>query len=43
MLDRLRSMEVFVAAANTGSFAAAAVQLGMSAQMVARHVLALED
>ena len=36
-------MEVFVAAANTGSFAAAAVQLGISAQMVARHVLALED
>lgn len=43
MLDRLRSMEVFVAAANAGSFAAAAVQLGISAQMVARHVLALED
>lgn len=36
-------MEVFTAAANTGSFAAAAVQLGMSAQMVARHVQALED
>ncbi|WP_426935576.1 LysR family transcriptional regulator [Pseudomonas fulva] len=36
-------MEVFVAAANTGSFAAAAAQLGMSAQMVARHVQTLED
>ncbi|MEO9241132.1 hypothetical protein [Pseudomonas inefficax] len=32
MLDRLRSMEVFIAAATAGSFAAAAVQLGMSAQ-----------
>lgn len=43
MLDRLRSMEVFIAAAAAGSFAAAAVQLGMSAQMVARHVQTLED
>lgn len=43
MLDRLRSMEVFIAAATAGSFAAAAAKLGMSAQMVARHVHALED
>ncbi|MEE1865384.1 LysR family transcriptional regulator [Pseudomonas auratipiscis] len=43
MLDRLRSMEVFVAVANSGSFAAASAQLGMSAQMVARHVQALEE
>lgn len=43
MLDRLRSMEVFIAAARAGSFTGAAVQLGMSAQMVARHVQALED
>lgn len=42
MLDRLRSMEVFVAAANAGSFAAAATQLGMSAQMVARYIQTLE-
>ncbi|QNR47893.1 LysR family transcriptional regulator [Pseudomonas chlororaphis] len=43
MLDRLRSMEVFVVAANLGSFAAASAQLGMSAQMVARHIQALEQ
>lgn len=36
-------MEVFVVAANAGSFAAASAQLGMSAQMVARHVQALEQ
>jgi DNA-binding transcriptional LysR family regulator len=43
MLDRLCSMEVFVAAANAGSFTAAAAQLGMSSQMVARHIQALEQ
>ncbi|MGE8317120.1 MAG: LysR family transcriptional regulator [Comamonas sp.] len=43
MLDRFRSMEVFVAAVDAGSFAAAAERLGMSAQMVARHVQALEQ
>lgn len=43
MLDRLRSMEVFVAVANNGSFAAASAQLGMSAQMVARHIQAIEE
>lgn len=42
MLDRLTSMTVFVMAAETGSFAAAADRLGMSPQMVAKHVGALE-
>ncbi len=42
MLDRLTSMAVFVAAADAGSFAAAASPLGLSPQMVARHVAALE-
>lgn len=43
MLDRFRSMEVFVAAVDAGSFAAAAAQLGMTPQMVARYVQALEE
>ena len=43
MLDRFRSMEVFVAAVDAGSFAAAATQLGMTPQMVARYVQALEE
>jgi DNA-binding transcriptional LysR family regulator len=42
MLDRLTSMAVFVEAAEAGSFARAADKLGMSAQMVAKHVAALE-
>ncbi len=42
MLDRLTGMAVFVAAADAGSFAAAAGPLGLSPQMVARHVAALE-
>jgi DNA-binding transcriptional LysR family regulator len=42
MLDRLRSMEVFVAAVDAGSFAAAAARLDMSPQMIARHVKELE-
>jgi DNA-binding transcriptional LysR family regulator len=42
MLDRLTSMAVFVRAADAGSFTAAAGSLGMSAQMVAKHVAALE-
>ena len=33
-MDRLTSMEVFVAAVDLGSFAAAATELGMSAPMV---------
>src|SRR5690348_492254 len=42
MLDRLRSMEVFVCAAERRSFTAAAVMLNMSATMVAKHVRFLE-
>jgi DNA-binding transcriptional LysR family regulator len=42
MSDKLRSMQVFVAAATAGSFAAAAQQLDMSAVMVGKHVQALE-
>lgn len=41
-MDRLRSMEAFVTAADSGSYASAAERLGMSAQMVAKHVAALE-
>lgn len=43
MLDRLSSMTVFVRATEAGSFAAAAEDLGMSPQMVAKHVAALEQ
>lgn len=43
MSDKLRSMEVFVAAAMAGSFAAAAQALGISAVMVGKHVQALEQ
>jgi DNA-binding transcriptional LysR family regulator len=43
MLDRLTSMAVFVRAAELGSFAATAAALGISAQMVAKHVVFLED
>lgn len=42
MLDRLTSMEVFVKAADLGSFTAAGVALGLSSQMVGKHVSALE-
>jgi DNA-binding transcriptional LysR family regulator len=42
MLDRLTSMAVFVRAADLGSFAQAAGALGLSPQMVAKHVAALE-
>jgi DNA-binding transcriptional LysR family regulator len=42
MSDKLRSMQVFVAAATAGSFAAATQELGMSAVMVGKHVQALE-
>ncbi|MCQ8781843.1 LysR substrate-binding domain-containing protein [Mangrovibrevibacter kandeliae] len=41
-MDRLDSMEVFVRAVDAGSFAAASKTLGMSAQMVGKHVAALE-
>ena len=43
MMDRLSSMAAFVTAADVGSFAAAAVQLGQSPQMVAKHVAFLEN
>jgi DNA-binding transcriptional LysR family regulator len=42
-MDRLTSMAVFVKAADLGSFAAAADAMGMSPQMVAKHVVFLED
>lgn len=42
MLDRLGSMNAFVVATEEGSYAAAARRLDMSAQMVAKHVSALE-
>ncbi len=41
-MDRLTSMGVFVRAADLGSFTAAAVALGMSSQMVGKHVGFLE-
>lgn len=43
MLDRLTSMAAFVKAADAGSFTAAAISLGISAQMVAKHIVALEN
>ena len=42
MLDRLTSMAVFVKAADLGSFTAAGTTLGLSSQMVGKHVGALE-
>jgi DNA-binding transcriptional LysR family regulator len=42
MLDRLTSMAVFVQTVRCGSFAAAAEKLGMSPQMVAKHIESLE-
>ena len=41
-MDRLRAIEVFVAVAEKGSFAAAADVLGMSRNMASRHVADLE-
>ncbi|WP_028534477.1 LysR family transcriptional regulator [Paludibacterium yongneupense] len=41
-MDKLTSMSVFARSAELGSFAAAAQALGMSAQMVAKHVASLE-
>ncbi|MCH8622341.1 LysR family transcriptional regulator [Undibacterium sp. TS12] len=43
MSDKLRSMEVFIVAATSDSFAAAAQILDMSAVMVGKHVRALEQ
>ena len=42
-MDRLASMAAFVKAAEIGSFAAAASALGMSPQMIAKHVTWLES
>lgn len=42
-MDRLTSMSVFVKAAETGSFAAAGAALGLSSQMVGKHVRLLEQ
>jgi len=42
-MDRLTSMAVFIKAADLGSFAKAASALDMSSQMVAKHVVFLED
>ncbi|WP_413727650.1 LysR family transcriptional regulator [Sodalis sp. RH19] len=42
-MDRLTSMAVFVKVADRGSFAAAAEALNISAQMVGKHVVFLED
>jgi DNA-binding transcriptional LysR family regulator len=41
-MDRLSSMATFIKAVDLGSFAAAAQALGMSPQMVAKHVAYLE-
>ncbi|BCX68905.1 LysR family transcriptional regulator [Pseudomonas izuensis] len=43
MMDRLTSMGAFVMAAESGSYAGAAERLGLSPQMVAKHVAALEQ
>jgi len=42
MMDRLTGMAVFVKTADTGSFAAAALEFNISAQMAGRHVAELE-
>jgi DNA-binding transcriptional LysR family regulator len=41
-MDKLRGMEVFVAAVDAGSFSAAAEVLDLSAVMVGKHIRALE-
>lgn len=42
-MDKLTSMQVFVAVVETGSFAAAAERLDLSRAMVTRHVMNLEN
>ena len=42
-MDRLTSMEVFAKVAETGSFTAAADALGISGQMVGKHIRMLEE
>lgn len=41
-MDKLRSMETFVAVVDAGSFTEAAMQLEMSAVMVGKYVRELE-
>jgi len=43
MLDRLTSMSAFVKTVDLGSFTAAGVALGLSPQMVGKHVTSLEE
>ena len=43
MIDRLTSMAVFVRATDLGSFTAAGKAMGMTAQMVGKHVRMLEE
>ncbi|HJU49663.1 MAG TPA: LysR family transcriptional regulator, partial [Pseudogulbenkiania sp.] len=42
-MDRLLSMEVFVAVVERGSFTAAAEAFGLSQPMVGKHIRALEQ
>jgi DNA-binding transcriptional LysR family regulator len=42
MMDKLRSMAVFVGVVESGSFSAAANELGISAVMVGKHIAQLE-
>ncbi len=42
-MDRILSMEIFVAAAEAGSFAAVADRFGISPPMVGKHIRALEE
>ena len=42
-MDRLTSMAVYVKAVDLGSFAAAADAMGISPQMVSKHIVFLED
>ncbi len=43
MLDRITSIEVFLAVARLGSFTDGATELGMSRAMVSKHIKALEN
>lgn len=42
-MDRFRSMEAFVTAAEDGSFSAAATALGVTPQLIAKHISNLEE
>ena len=42
-MDKLRSMEIFVATVDEGSFTAAAARFDMSAVMVGKHIAFLEQ